>query len=396
MQGLCLAAVLVGVFVAGANCERWCPFGGAEAIVPYLAAGDVLCSLGASNFFILGGVLLTVLVVRRAFCGYMCPIAAISELLAAVGRRLGLRPFRVPNRADRWLGLFKYVVLAAILIATWRVGELVFRGFDPCYALIGRHGPDITMWAYVISGVIAVASVAIALPFCRWLCPLAAVMNPFSRFGLARVKRNAEACSECGACSKRCPVAIPVHRLEQVTSARCISCMNCVAACPGSRSGTEALAWGPPRPLGHRWPQAALIAVLLFGTATAVVASQALRIPSFVRSHGARPDRVAAVELRLENLSCRGRANLLFYFLERDDMFQIPGYFKVEAWPGPGLADVRITFDPQTADAEVLKRAITEPYFDVVADYWRNSPFQIEGYDPLGFDVEFLDAVPSP
>jgi len=33
-----------------------------------------------------------------------------------------------------------------------------------------------------------------------------------------------------------------------------------------------------------------------------------------------------------------------------------------------------------------VKQAITEPYYDVLADYWRMSPFQIEGSDPLGLD----------
>ena len=51
-----------------------------------------------------------------------------------------------PNRlatpcaaADRLLSVMKYVVLVVILAATYRAGELIFRGFDPCYALISRH-----------------------------------------------------------------------------------------------------------------------------------------------------------------------------------------------------------------------------------------------------------------
>jgi hypothetical protein len=127
----------------------------------------------------------------------------------------------------------------------------------------------------------------------------------------------------------------------------------------------------------------ALIAILLVCTSTAVAASYVFPLPSFVRSHGDRPDRVAEVELRVENLSCRGRANLFLYFMERDDMYQVPGYFKVEAWPGPDLAKVRITFDPAATNEEALKQAITEPYYDVAADFWRMSPFRVEGYDPL-------------
>jgi len=116
-------------------------------------------------------------------------------------------------------------------------------------------------------------------------------------------------------------------------------------------------------------------------------------MPSFVRARGDRPDGVATVELQVKDLTCRGRANLFFYFLERDDMFQFPGYFKVEAWPDPDLADVRITYDPSLTDEAAIKRAITEPYFDMTADFWRTSPFRIEGYDPLELDMGILEGI---
>ena len=167
-----IVLVIVAVFAVGANCERWCPFGGVEALYTYCTSGDMLCSLGVSNFFILGGVLATALLVRRAFCGYLCPIGTISDWLRALGQRLGIKCVQVHGTLDRILSLGKYVVLAVVLIATWRAGELVFRGYDPCYALISQHGTDITWWAYAISTVIAVASVFVACRFAvgsaRW------------------------------------------------------------------------------------------------------------------------------------------------------------------------------------------------------------------------------------
>ena len=178
-------------------------------------------------------------------------------------------------------------------------------------------------------------------------------------------------------------MAIPVDRLAEVTAARCTSCLGCVDACPKSRGASRTLRWGPPRLLGRGWSQAALVAILLACTTGAVAASYLFPMPSFVKSRGLAPGRVATMELEVENLSCRGRANLFFYFLERDDLFELPGYLKVEAWPGPGLADVRITFDPAKTDEQAIRQAVTEPYYDVGADFWRTSPFRIEGYDPL-------------
>jgi ferredoxin len=376
-----LGLVLWGAFVAGGNCERWCPFGGVEAIYTYATEGDVLCSLGTSNFFILGGVLLMTLLVRRAFCAYVCPIGTLSEWLHRVGRRLRLPELRVTGTADRLLALAKYGLLAIILWLTWQAGELIFRGFDPCYALISRHGADITYWAYVVSAAIVVLSLLVMLPFCRWFCPLAAVLNPPSRFGLMRVRRHAEACRDCGVCTKSCPVAIPVDQVDQVRAARCLSCLNCVAACP--RTQPRALSWGPPSRSGRAWSQAALILIVLACASTAVVASYLFPLPSFVKSRGTKPAQTMEVQFRVEGLTCRGRANMLVYYLDRDDLYRIPGYLRVEAWPSPSIADVHVTYDPQATDVAAIQRAMTEPYYDAAADRWRMSPFQIEGFDPL-------------
>ncbi len=380
-QASFLSLTLVGVFVVRGNAERWCPFGGVEALYTYWQEGNLLCSLGVSNFYILAAVLLITLLFRRAFCGYLCPVGTVSEWLGSLGRFAGIRGAAVPAPLDRGLSLLKYGVLAVVLFITYRAGELLFRGFDPCYALISRHGEDITVWSYVVAGSIVVGSLLVIMPFCRWLCPLAAVLSPFSRFGLARIKRDSDACLDCTKCSQACPMAIPVHEVKEVTAARCLSCLNCVEACPVERSG--AVAWGPPRSLGRSWPQAVLVGLVLLFLTAAVAAAYVFPIPSFVKVRGDEPDQTATVALHVHELTCRGRANLFAFFLERDDEYAIPGYIRIEAWPGPGAAEARIVYDAELADATLIKQAITEPYFDAVAGVWRSPPFRIEGYDAL-------------
>ena len=199
------------------------------------------------------GVLLLTVVLRRVFCGYMCPIGTISEWLqSGVRRVIRLKPARVPAGLDRALSLLKYVALAVILYFTWTRAELEFRRADPCYALISRHGEDITFWAYVVAGAIVVASLFIVMPFCRWLCPFAAVLNVFSRFGLTRISRDPDTCIDCGQCARSCPTAIPVDKQLHSTNARCISCMNCLSVCPKLQEG--ALRWGPRSSSRRGWP----------------------------------------------------------------------------------------------------------------------------------------------
>jgi len=384
IQAAFLALTVIGVYLVGGHAERWCPFGGVEALYGYLAEGNLICSLGISNLYILLAVLVMTLLLRRAFCGYMCPVGALSEWVQRGAQRLGIRPLSVPRPLDRALSLLKYVVLAVVLYFTWRTGELVLRGYDPCYALISRHGEDITVWAYVVSGAIVAASIMLTVPFCRWLCPLAATLNPFSRFGLARVRRQAEACLDCGHCARECPMAIPVDEVEQVTAARCISCLNCVSVCPRSEPGAPALVWGPPGRHPRAWSQAVLLVVLLACIGGAVAASALIALPSFVSARGEPSAHTETVDLKITGLTCRGRATLLLYFLERDDEFALPGYVRVEAWPGPDPAVARVTFDPAVTTAEAVRQAISAPYFDHTGNLWRMPPFALEGYDPFG------------
>jgi ferredoxin len=379
-----LVLTVVGVFVVGGNAERWCPFGGVEAIYTYLSEGNMVCSLGMSNFYILGGVLLMTVVLRRAFCGYLCPVGTVSEWLRRGAGKLGFRGRDVPEGVDRVLSLIKYPLLGVILYFTYQTAELVLRGYDPCYALISRHGKDITVWAYLIAGVVVVASLVVMMPFCRWLCPLAAVLNPFSRFGVARVQRDEDACIQCADCSSSCPMAIPVDRVRSVTHARCLACLDCVEACP--TSDRPALSWGPPKSLGRSWSKTVLAGVLLLCVVAPVAAAWMLPMPSFVRERGTRPEETASVELRIDNLTCRGNCNLLMYYLERDDMDALSGYMRLEAWPAQEAARVRITYDAAVCDEGAIRRAISEPYFDTVEGFWRDSPFLIEGYDPLAIE----------
>lgn len=372
-----IVLVGVGVFVLEGNAERWCPFGGAEAIYTYVHEGNLPCSLQVSNFFMLGGVLLSVLLFRRAFCGYACPVGAISEWTHRLGRAVGLKTRNVPRAVDTVLSVVKYLVLALLLVLTWRTGELVFRGYDPCYALISRHGEDITFWAYVVSGALLLASMVWSVPFCRWLCPLGALLNPFSRFAWWRVKRSDIDCSGCSMCSRVCPMEIPVDQVEEVTHARCTACLECVSACPRSSRGALEVRTRHPRPL--------IVGGLLLLLAAPVAASFLLPLPSFRWSKGgAEPEKTVTLELEMEGLTCRGSANLLVYFLTRDDDLELPGYVALDAWPGPGVARAQVSFDPALCDEDAVRAAITEPYFEPDWQSFRHSDFRIVGYDPFG------------
>ena len=49
---------------------------------------------------------------------------------------------------------------------------------------------------------------------------------------------------------------------------------------------------------------------------------------------------------------------------------------------------VKVTYDPSQTSALAVKQAITEPYYNADDNVWLESPFQIEGYDPMADSPE--------
>src|SRR5208337_3463433 len=68
--------------------------------------------------------------------------------------------------------------------------------------------------------------------WCRFLCPYGALMGIVSILSPVKIRRDAQACIDCGKCNKACPSHLPVDRLVQIWSVECSGCMECIAVCP--------------------------------------------------------------------------------------------------------------------------------------------------------------------
>jgi polyferredoxin len=226
--------------VRGATIEKYCPFGGVETLFPWLNKTGTLCSLSTMNISVLAGVLLITLLYKRVFCSHICPVGALSEWIAIPGRRYIIKSWRVSPKVDRTLKWLKYLVLVLIVWGTVRVGELIFREFDPYYVLftLGRgHGIaegiiGIGGYSLVIILILFGLNVVLPLAFCKYLCPMAACLNPLSRIGLIRIRRNPDTCIDCRRCDEACQWGVKVSDVASVRGAECSNCQDCVRSCP--------------------------------------------------------------------------------------------------------------------------------------------------------------------
>ncbi len=227
--------------------------------------------------------LLSSLLLKKSFCSWLCPVGSISEGLWKLGRKLFRRNFAVPRWLDIPLRSLKYILMAFFLFIVVSMSAEALNDFLTApFGIIAdvkmlNFFREIGITGLAVLGSLVVLSVFIQNFWCRFLCPYGALMGLVSTLSPVRVRRDAEACIDCGKCTKACPSSLPVGRLVQIRSAECTSCMECVAVCPAENALQLAL---PPRRLASqaggsatRWRSralqphtvAAVLALVFFG-----------------------------------------------------------------------------------------------------------------------------------
>lgn len=201
-------------------------------------------------------VLVMAFLVRKAFCGYVCPVGLLASLLEKGGRRMGLAV--IP---PRWIDLpltgLKYLLMGGFLFA---VLSMDLRSLNSFITSPFNIASDARMLAFftdptgltlTVLGVLIALGLVVRNAWCRYLCPYGALLGLLSWLSPVCVARDETTCIGCGKCTRTCPAGIRVEAKAQVRTPECIGCGECVGACPVE----GCLGF---RALGRRIPWAAL------------------------------------------------------------------------------------------------------------------------------------------
>mgnify|MGYP005988768857 CR=1 FL=1 len=183
---------------------------------------------------------------KGAYCSWICSCGAMAETMGDQHRH------KMPH-GSKWnklnmLGQFILLVAAALLVIrilgwiypdTWmnQLFSLFLKGENKDYQLVNAFSykwvVDIFLAGILGFGLYFKYS---GRTWCRFACPLSALMHIYSRFGRFAIVSEKSKCISCNQCTSVCHQGIDVMAFaskgEPMTDPQCVRCSACVQTCP--------------------------------------------------------------------------------------------------------------------------------------------------------------------
>ncbi len=180
----------------------------------------------------------------RAFCGWACPIGLLQRATAGTARKLkkyALIKKISQLKIERYLRYTKYFVFIGLVVGTTALIGFMFTDICPVGFLVGtipmlvsNPGKFVPSTFFYVALVIFVLFIILIFTvergWCRYFCPLGAMLAPFNKISLLHVSVDQDKCTQCGACTKVCPMGIDVPNMHR--DPECIFCGKCIDICP--------------------------------------------------------------------------------------------------------------------------------------------------------------------
>jgi NosR/NirI family nitrous oxide reductase transcriptional regulator len=183
---------------------------------------------------------------KGAYCGWICSCGGLAETVGDTLRD------RMPH-GPRWnrLNMVGQLVLAiAFALLAIRIGGWLWpeTWMNQSFALIfeGKDADGMTVnplsWKWTVDVIMAGAlSVGLYIKYsgrvwCRFACPLAALMHIYARFSSFRILADKKKCISCNVCTSVCHQGIDVMNFANkglpMADPQCVRCSACVQSCP--------------------------------------------------------------------------------------------------------------------------------------------------------------------
>jgi ferredoxin-type protein NapH len=237
---LFLAGPLAGLWIVKGNLSSSLTLDALPLADPFVLAQVLASGHWPERTALIGAAIVIAfyaLVGGRAFCGWVCPVNALTDAAAWLRRRLGITSGRAPRPSLR------YWLLGAVLAAASVTGVAVWEWVNPVSmtqrALIFGVTASGTAWA-IAAGVFLFDLFVAPRGWCGHVCPAGATYALIGAKSLLRVSaQRSSRCNDCADCYAVCPEpqVIPAALKGKdgaapvIFDAACTNCGRCIDVC---------------------------------------------------------------------------------------------------------------------------------------------------------------------
>lgn len=209
----------------------------------YLSHLDVLFAEGWQEILaFFGTFIVCAVLLGRVLCGFICPLGFVQDVAHKARQALHIEGVSFNERMYAVLRLVKWIMLVIFLGIGFIGGN--FCDFCPAAAIspaLAGFKLSLGLGGFFLI-VVIVSGFFKRRSFCN-ICPLGYILGLTRKASLFKLKKDAVACTECGACYEACPMGIKSIftvregkkgelRKIDVTTPDCIMCGECVRRCP--------------------------------------------------------------------------------------------------------------------------------------------------------------------